>query len=194
MNYFDGLARRRRSVRKYEPDPVPGDVINGILDTARMAPSWHNKQCWRFLVVTDREKIAGLCEGGKVKSGWNKWARNVPVFIAACGKPDESGVQNGMDYYLVDVAIAMDHLTLAATARGLGTCWIGAMDESHVRKVLGVPPEYRIVALTPLGRPSESTDPLNDDGLFPMAEKKRKPASETVFDDVWGTPFSEPAR
>lgn len=193
MTYFDELALKRRSVRKYKPDPVPPELIMEILDTTRMAPSWNNDQCWRFLVVTDREKIGRLCEGGKRKSGWNKWARNVPVFIAACGKPAESGDLNGMDYYLVDVAIAVDHLTLAAADRDLGTCWIGAMDEDHVREILGVPPEYRIVALTPLGRPFDEAGSGGGDPAPPPAQKKRKPASETVFGEEWGVPLDDPA-
>jgi len=97
---------------------------------ARLAPSWANKQCWSYVVVKDKAKIEKLANGIV-----NSWLKQAKVVIVACGDPKKSGSRNGIDYYLVDVAISMEHLVLAATDLCLGTCWIGTFDEAEVKKI-----------------------------------------------------------
>ncbi|MFH1327333.1 MAG: nitroreductase family protein, partial [Candidatus Bathyarchaeota archaeon] len=145
MEFIDVVATRK-SVRGYANKEVEEEKLTKILEAARMAPSWANKQCWNYIVVKEKAKIDEL-----VGRNINSWLKKAPVIIVACGDPKESGSRNGMDYYLVDVAISMEHLVLAATNLGLGTCWIGFFDEAKVKQVLGVPENIKVVALTPLG-------------------------------------------
>ena len=146
--------KTRRSVRKYEDTDVSDEKLNGVLEAAVYAPSWANKQGWHILVVKSAEmraKVAEAIEG-------NPGARAVgqaPVLLAVCMDPELSGNMNGKPYYMVDAGILMDHLMLAAADLGLGTVFIGAFDEDKVRPVLGVPEQYRIVGLTPLGVPAK---------------------------------------
>lgn len=152
MEFMDVISRRR-SVRKYKSDPVPQADIEYILEAARLAPSWANSQCCRFIVVKDPEVKKKLAEAG------NAWIAQVPVIVTACADPSKPGTKGDQEYYMLDVGIAMEHLILAATDKGLGTCWIGAFDEDTAKAALGVPDNIRVVASTPLGYPAEDPEP-----------------------------------
>lgn len=152
MEFMDVISKRR-SVRKYKPDPVPEEDIEYILEAARLAPSWANSQCWKFIVVIDPEIKEELAKAG------NSWIAAAPVVIVACADPSRPGTKGDQEYYMLDVGIAMEHLVLAATDRGLGTCWIGAFDEEAAKSALGVPENIRIVASTPLGYPDQEPGP-----------------------------------
>jgi nitroreductase len=162
------VVRRRRSIRRYRPDPVPQAKIDHLTEAARLAPSWANGQCWTFVVVTDPKVKRRLAEAG------NEWIEDAPVIIAACADPKESGTKRDQPYYLLDVGIAMEHLVLAATEQGLGTCWVGWFDEGKARRALGAPEQVRVVALTPLGYPDEQPEP-----------RPRKSLGEVVCRDRW---------
>jgi len=146
--------RKRRSVRKYEETELSDDQVNQVLEGAIYAPSWANKQGWQIMVVKSAEtraKVSEVLEG-------NPGARAVataPVLLVVCMDPGASGVLKGKEYYMVDAGILMDHLMLEAADIGLGTVFVGMFDEDKVRGVLGVPDEYRIVGLTPLGVPAK---------------------------------------
>jgi nitroreductase len=165
---FMDVVRRRRSVRKYRPDPVPQATIDQVLEAARLAPSWANSQCWTFILVTDPKVKRRLAKAG------NDWVEHAPAIIAVCAEPEKSGVKGDQQYYLLDVGIALEHLVLAATDQGLGTCWIGWFEEETARRALGVPGDVRVVALTPLGYPDEE----------PEARPRRSP-DEIVRRDRW---------
>jgi nitroreductase len=138
-----------------------------MLEAARLAPSWANRQCWRYIVVTD--------EATRRRITVTEWAAKAPVVIVACADPTKAGDKAGKPYYMLDVGISMEHLVLAADDRGLGTCWLGGQfDEEVVHEALGVPETHRVVALTPVGYPDETP-----------AEKGRKPISETATWEKW---------
>ena len=176
---FTEVIAARKSVRNYSNKPVDNEIIMKCLDAARAAPSWANKQCWHFIVVTDRDKIE------KLSSTINFWLKDVPSVVVACGDPSKSGFKNDQHYYLVDVAIAFEHFVLAATNEGLGTCWTGGFDEKVVKDLLGIPGEIKVVALTSIGYSS------GEDGLFSktiktiVGSKKRKPIGEIVHSEKW---------
>ncbi len=172
MEFFS-VIKNRRSIRKYKPDPVSDEDIEYILNAARFAPSWKNRQCWRYVVVKDKEKIEKIASA-RQKS--QEWLREAPVMIVACADPDESGHREGKDYYLVDVGISFEHLFLAARDRGLGTCWIGGFDEKTVKDAIGAPDNIRVVAYTPLGYPAEEKGEVKD----------RKSPEETIFYEKYG--------
>lgn len=157
MDFFD-VIRTRRSVRSYRPDPIPGDVLDLVLEAARIAPSACNRQPWRFIIVKDeatKRKLVLACNDQR----WI-WIAEAPVIIIACGNNkiydygnNHGGYMGGMSM-LVDVSIAFTHLILAARAEGLGTCWIGWFSNDQVKKLLNMPEDWNVVALTPLGYPS----------------------------------------
>ncbi len=144
---FGEVIRRRRSIRKYKSDPVPDDVLQEILEAGRLAPSGGNRQPWHFIVVKDPAL--------KREMGIPDWASEAPIVLAVCGDPQESPT-----WQVVDPTIAMEHMILAATDKGLGTCWIGTLgNDERIKKVLGIPQRMKVIAVTPIGYPAESPPP-----------------------------------
>jgi nitroreductase len=170
MDVFEAIAARK-SVRAFFDRPVEEDVLKKVLEAARSAPSARNGQEWRFVAVQDRamrERIA-------TEAARQPFVGTAGVLLACCAQTDGRVMRCGQAAYPIDVAIAMDHLSLAATALGLGTCWIGSFDEMLVKQMLGVPPEVRVVQLMPLGYP---VDPA------PVA-KRRLRLEEIVHRETW---------
>jgi nitroreductase len=150
MDVYEAI-RTRKSVRAYSDRPVDEATLHRVLEAARMAPSARNGQEWRFVVVRDRavrERIA-------VEAARQPFIGTAAVLLACCGISDGRIMRCGQAAYPIDVAIAMDHLSLAAAAEGLGTCWIGAFDEALVKEILGIPDGVRVVELMPLGHPED---------------------------------------
>jgi nitroreductase len=149
-------VRTRRSIRRYQRRPVPEDVLRQVLNSARLAPSANNSQPWRIVVVRDDETKAKLATA----SHGQKFMATAPLVLVACGVPDEAFEFAGgyMSSHVIDVSIALDHLTLAAHSLGLGTCWIAWFDEDKVRRLLGIPEDVRVVAMTPVGYPDEAPE------------------------------------
>jgi nitroreductase len=172
MEFMD-VIRVRSSVRAYSGQDVESSKIERLLECARLAPSWANQQCWSFIVVRDSDKVAALT---KAAGPSNSWMREAPVVIVACGDSERSGKRSGIEYFTVDVAIAMEHLVLAAADLGLGTCWIGYFNEASVKDLLGIPENIRVVALTPVGYPAAE----------PASKKKnRRSLDEIVHLGSW---------
>jgi len=167
---FSELITKRYSVRAYKPDPVADEPLQQVLEAARLAPTAANRQPFQLIVIHTAGREAEL------KRIYGKdWFVQAPLVICACGIPARSWVRrDGKDYCDVDVAIAMDHLILAAADLGLGTCWIGAFDPAAAREVLGLPDDVEPIAFTPLGYPADQPGP-----------KKRKPLSELVRHERW---------
>lgn len=160
------LCLERRSVRAFRDDPVTREQIAAVMECVRLAPSAVNFQPWRFVIVTDpalRERINACYP--------RDWFRSAPVAIVACG---DHGVawkrRDGKDHCDIDVAIAGEHLVLAAAEQGLGSCWICAFDAAACAEALGLPPHVEAVALFPLGVPADGAAP----------EKKRHDMDEIV--------------
>ncbi len=136
----------RRSVRAYEPMPIPEDDLRTILEATRQAPSAANRQPVHFVVVRDPEQKRKLAAAANQQL----WIAQADAIVVGAAFPAQRP-----RWYAVDLAIALQNLVLAATALGYGTCWIGAFGEEAVREVVGLPAEAKVVALTPLGRPAE---------------------------------------
>ena len=153
---FLELAAKRRSVRAYKADPVPEDALRQVLEAGRLAPSAVNKQPRRFIVVRDETNRRAL---GAAYA--REWFWQAPVIVVVCILPGDawSRAYDGQNYAMVDGALAMDHMQLAAAELGLGTCWIGAFDPAAVRTVLGLPDGVEVVGMTPLGVPDRESHP-----------------------------------
>ena len=180
---FTDLVRARRSVRTFSDKPIDDSVVSEVVECARLAPSWKNWQCWHFIVVRDRAKIEQLVVDGAVMG--NKWISKAPALVVACGEPAKSGDMHEIPYYAVDVTIALDHLVLAATERGLGTCWVGIFDAEKLGAILGVPDDVRIVAITPLGYPADGMSVQERLARLSTGDKRRKPLAEIIHFEKW---------
>ncbi len=144
--------KQRESIRDYESKPVPEEKLLRVLEAARLAPSASNRQRWKFIVVREEKKRQELA---RVARGQAHVAQ-APVIIAAVATMPDYIMSCGVPAYAVDLAIAVDQMTLAAVDEGLGTCWIGAFSQAEARDILKVPENCRIVTLLPLGFPKQT--------------------------------------
>lgn len=170
MDVLDAI-KTRKSVRKYLSMPVEKEKLTAILEAGRLAPSASNRQEWRFVVVGDDATKRKLAEAANNQT----FVGEAAVVIAACAETDGHVMSCGQACYPIDVAIALDHVTLAAEELGLGTCWIGAFNESRVKQILSIPAQVRVVALMPLGYPSDPS----------VAKKNRLPFNKIVKYEHW---------
>jgi len=154
MEFYE-VINKRRSIRAYKKDPVEDSKLSRILNAARIAPTAANRQPYSLVVVKDEDTKL------KLKDAYSQeWFYTAPVIVCACALPDDAWKRNdGKGYVDVDVAIAMDHLILAASAEGLGTCWIAAFKPEVVREVLNIPDNMEPLVLTPLGYPETIPEP-----------------------------------
>jgi nitroreductase len=171
MKVFEALVKRR-SIRKYQSKPVETEKITKILEAARIGPSANNQQPCYFIVVTKPEVKENLRDAYKAD-----WFLQAPVIIVCCANPKEAWRRGfmGEEYWKVDAAIAMQNLILVATELELGTCWIANFDEKAAKKVLSIPNEIRVVAMTTVGYPGEEKGSVTD----------RKPLDKIVHNEKW---------
>ena len=152
MNVIEAI-KTRRSVRSYQDKPVEPEKLQQILEAARLAPSACNFQEWKFIVVQDagtRQALVKACHD-------QAFIAQAPIVIAACSTNPNRLMASGQPAAAVDLAIAVDHMTLAAVELGLGTCWIGAFDAPAVAKLLSVPADAVVVHVLPLGYAAKSS-------------------------------------
>ena len=171
MSFLD-LARKRCSVRGFQSTPVPEDALMTVLEAGRIAPSAANFQPWHFVVVRDEANRK------KFKPVYDRdWFVTAPVILAVCLDRKVAWVRGDRKTYGdVDIGITVDHMTLAATDLGLGTCWIAAFDLAEAKRVLKTPDHIEPMVLTPLGYPAVPTVPV----------KKRKEFSEILSWESFG--------
>ena len=154
MNVFEAI-KNRYSCRSYKTEPVPEEKLKKVLEAARLAPSAHNAQEWKFIVVKDTQKKKKLAEAALNQD----FIAEAPVVIAAVSLNPEAQSTSDVPAYAVDLAIAVDHMTLQAVEENLGSCWIGAFDQEKVREILEIPENYKVVILLPLGFPADRAGP-----------------------------------
>jgi nitroreductase len=190
MDVFEAI-KNRRSIRHYNTDPVDDKTVQAILEAAHWAPSWGNLQCWRFIVVRDpkiKSEIADTLTKIKIDIEWveNAAARAVkqaPVLVVICAEKGKAGCRTdgtpvtdkGEYWFMFDVALAMENLTLAAHALGLGTVIVGGFDAVKTAQILGVPASYSVVTMTPLGVPAHKGQ-----------VSPRKQLSEVLYREKYG--------
>jgi len=160
MDVFEAI-KTRRSIRKFLPKPIPNEKLKTILEAGRLAPSAGNRQPWFFVVVKDLKRKRALAEA----AGYQMFIADAGVIVVALGDSEASP-----RWFRQDPMIAVEHMVLAATSLGYGTCWIGAFDEEEVKRLLMIPEELAVIALLPIGFPNESPVP-----------RERKKLKEFVF-------------
>lgn len=168
---FSDLIAARYSVRAYRSDPVEGEKLHCVLEAARLAPTAANRQPFQLIVL----QTAGREEEiGQIYR--RPWFVQAPTIIAVCAVSSQAWVRESdrFNARLIDAAIVADHLILAATNLGLGTCWIAAFNVDVARSVLRLPLQVEPVIFTPLGYPADVPGP-----------KVRKPLAELVRYEHW---------
>ncbi len=169
MDFYE-VIESRYSVRSYLDKPVEQEKLDRILDAARLAPSGSNRQPWKLIVVRDaetRKKLVSACSD-------QEFVGQAPVVIAGVGLTPDRIMSCGVRGDPVDVAIALEHVALAATVEGLGTCWIGSFHQDQIRTLLGIPANAKVIEVMTLGYPADHPRP-----------KTRKPMKELVCYDQW---------
>jgi len=162
--------KKRQSVRSYQDKEIPKEVLQEILEAGRLAPSAKNGQPWKFIVVRDeglRKKLVPACKG-------QEFVGESSAIIVGCATNPNYKMGNGEYSYAIDLAIALDHMSLQAASLGLGTCWIGAFYQDQVKKILSVPEGVKVVALMTVGYPKEL-----------RTKTRRKPLSEIICYDKY---------
>ena len=183
------IIKTRRSIRHYKSDPVDEASILKVMEAAHWAPSWGNTQCWRFIVVRDsniKSQVAETVtkvrfENDLLETAAVQAIRQAPVLIVVCAELGKAGCHSdGMpatdkgDWFMFDVALAMQNLVLAAHSLGLATVHVGRFDAKVAASILEIPQGYCVVEMTPLGYPDQVRDP-----------RPRKELPEIVFYDKW---------
>lgn len=168
MDVYEAMEKRY-SVRSYQDREVEQEALERVLNAGRIAPSATNAQEWKFVVAQSGELISALA-----KAADQPFLAEAPVIVAAVATNPDRLMHCGVASGPVDCAIALDHMTLAAVAEGLGTCWIGHFDQDACCELLGVPPTGRIIELLALGHPADSPK-----------QKSRKPLGEVVSYDTF---------
>jgi nitroreductase len=178
MDFFEAIEKRR-SIRKFKPNPVAREDLKKILEAGRLAPSGGNRQPWCFIIVKDSETKRAL----SIAADNQNFIADADVVVTALGDP---GTESKIPYKLSatrifhkqDPMIAIEHMVLAATALGYGTCWIGAFNEEEVKGILRIPENLVVVALLPVGVPDEN----------PKA-RPRKTFAQIFFKESFGIPL-----
>lgn len=162
--------KRRCSIRQYSATPVEDEKLNYLLKAAQVAPSAVNYQPWFFLVIREQEGLR------KAKSCYPRdWFATAPLIIAVCGDSSRSWKRpaDGKDHLDIDMGIVTEHICLAATEMGLGSCIVCNFDSERFGQLFNLPPDIAPKALIPIGYPADPT-------LLETTAKQRKPLHETV--------------
>lgn len=162
--------RDRRSVRRFEQTPIEEKKIQAILEAGRWAPSWLNRQPWKFLIITDQNLKQRISE--HVPTIFIMGMKEAPICIAVCVDPKEDSY-----HFIEDGAVATQNMALAAQSLGLGSCWIGVFNlkdekdsaEKKMKEILNIPKAYRLISILPIGVPKF------------VEEKKRKDLSQLIY-------------
>lgn len=163
--------KSRKSIRSFLDKKVESKKLTNILEMARLAPSFFNRQDWRFVIVQDINTKRKLVNYAETPS----FVTESPIVIVGCGKPVELLTNSDKSSYIIDAAIALDHVCLAAVEYGLGSCWISNFDEKKVKEILDIPEEIRVIGIISLGYPKDVLD----------SEKRRIPLAQLIKFEKW---------
>ncbi len=169
---FYSIVSRRKSVREFSKKDIAPEKIERLMRTLQRAQSAANRQPWHFIILQGeyREALNEVF----TKEGF----KDAPVAVVACADPARAWVRkvDNINFARVDVTIAVTEMITAATAEGLGTCWVAAIDPARVKAILNIPDSMDVVAVIALGY---AKAPLVAE------EKNRKPLKEIIHHGRW---------
>ena len=153
MSFLE-LARKRYSSRSYKSIPIEKEKVLRVLEAGRIAPSASNKQPWLFIYIDENPLL------DQVKECYpSAWMQTAPAIIVVCGNHGRSWKRDdGKDHCDIDIAIATDHISLAATEEGLGTCWVCKFDSKKCAQILDLPFQVEAIVILAIGYPDDSKD------------------------------------
>jgi len=158
MEAIDNL-KTRRCIRTYRGEPVPREVLEDLIDCARLAPTAMNIQPWEFVVVTDRSMLHRIAHA----TDYGKFIADAAAFVVVLCRDTK--------YYLEDGATATLSILLAAHAHSLGACWVAGDKKPYATEIcrlVGAPPGHKLISLVPVGYPAE------------QPEKDKRPLAEVL--------------
>ena len=166
MNLLD-LAKSRYSCRNYQPTSVEQEKLDYIMECVRFAPSAVNKQPWLFHIVSNEENKT------KLQQCYNRdWFNTAPMYIIASILHDEEWVRSdGKHHGNIDIAIAVEHLCLAATEQGLATCWVCNFDANLCKKLFSLPENEEPAVIIPLGYAADEIKPKSRKAIDEITEQ-----------------------
>jgi nitroreductase len=138
-------------VREFTTNDIPKEIIEDIIDCARLAPTARNTQPWEFVVVTENEKLRQLAK----VTEYGGFIANASACVVVCCQDTK--------YYLEDGSAATENILLAAKAHDIGSCWIAGDKKPHcedIKKLLGIPENMKVVSIVPLGYPERKMLPV----------------------------------
>ncbi len=162
------LSQQRCAVRDYISQQVSDEMLQYVLEVARLSPSAVNYQPWQIVVIRNPELLARMVEEVYPR----QWFATAPCCIVVCGNHNESWTRSrdGKDHCDIDVAIVTQQMVLAAAEQGLGTCWVCNFDVEACKRILQLPEAVEPIVLLPIGYPAS----------MPSTEKQRKPIEDIV--------------
>lgn len=157
MKNFLELVEKRYSCRSYQPQSVEQAKLDYVLECVRLAPSAVNKQPWKFHIVKSED------DKTKLQRCYNRtWFNSAPMYIIASILHNEEWIRSdGKQHGNIDIAIAVEHLCLAATEQGLGTCWVCNFDAKLCKELFNLPENEEPAVLIPIGYPADEAKPKN---------------------------------
>ncbi|MBN2368745.1 nitroreductase family protein, partial [Candidatus Woesearchaeota archaeon] len=154
MNVFETIATRR-SIRRFTSQDIPMEILGVVLDAGRYAPSAGNVQNWRFILVKNPDNKLKVAEAAMQQM----WIAEAPVIIVVVAEIEKIkqfyGIRGERLYAIQNCAAAIQNMLLTAHALGLSSTWVGAFDETMLRRTLGIPEDVRPQAILPIGYPDE---------------------------------------
>jgi nitroreductase len=150
MEVFEAI-QKRRSVRAYQNRGVEDEKLQKVLEAARLAPSAKNLQNWKFVVIRDQARRNQIAKAANEQM----FIADAPIIIVPVATNPDYIMPCEIPAYIVDLAIAVNHMTLQATEEGLGTCWIGTFNQNKIKEILHIPEQYKVVTILPLGYPAD---------------------------------------
>lgn len=177
MEFYE-VIETRHSVRAFVEDAIPTATLERILGAARHSPSASNKFPWRLVVVSDKHKREVIAKSGT----YGKFLAQSPIALVGLADPTVAP-----KWHAVDTAIALEHVVLAATAEGVGSCWIGSFNETTVKELIGVPANLRVIAIIALGHRRKAVDML---GAANKIIRPTKSLDELVCWEDFSSPWS----
>jgi nitroreductase len=177
---FLSLLQKRRSIRKFQPTPVPGDKVGRLVEALLRSPSSRGFNPWDFIVVTDPDVLRQL---SRAKEHGSAFLAEAPLAVVVCADPTKS------DVWIEDCSIAAVIVHLAAASLDLGSCWVQIRERRHdpvssandyLTQSLGLPADFRVEAIVGIGYPAEEKAPHPRQSLL----------FERVSSNRYGTPWS----
>ncbi|UCD73656.1 MAG: nitroreductase family protein [Candidatus Bathyarchaeota archaeon] len=168
MSILDTI-KERGSIRRYMIKPIPRDELLKVVEAARLAQSAANRQPWQFILVTDDAVKKNLAVAARNQ----RFVGEAAAVMVCLANPEESARVGPFEGFLIDLAIAIENMTLTGWDLGIGSCWIGAFNENDVKDLLDIPENLRVVSLLTLGYPDEKPRTKNRKSLKEILHHER---------------------